>query len=188
MRGRELFQRNKWLINAFCGVYSVFPKKLLERHFNRIRYRTGLFSSLERYVITKKLCRSVGDNVLIKEGCFILSFEELEIGCNVSIQPQTYIDCFGGVVIGDDVSIAQGVSIISHTHNFDDINEKIKDQGSTKQPIVIGNNVWIGAQAVILGNVTIGDNSIVGAGAVVKHNVDPNTIVAGIPARLIRRR
>lgn len=188
MRGRELFKKYKSIITSLCVMYSLLPNRCLKRRYERIRYKVGLVYVLKRYVILKTLCKQIGDNVLVRDGCFLLNPEELEIGCNVSIQPQCYIDSFGGIVIGDDVSIAQGVSIISHTHNFSSVEEKIKNQGSSKLPIRIGNNVWIGAQAIILGNVKIGNNSIIGAGAVVKHDVEPNTIVAGVPARLIKRR
>lgn len=56
----------------------------------------------------------------------------------------------------------------------------------TSQPIVIGNNVWIGAGAIVLPGVTIGDNAVVGAGSVVTKNVEANTVVAGDPAKPIK--
>ena len=188
MRGRDVVKKYKFFINVVVAYYGLFRKKTLIKKLERKKYKTSLFAALKRYAILKHISNGVGQNVLIRDGCALLHADGIKIGTNVSIQPQCYLDGYGSIVIGDNVSIAHGVSILSFTHNFDKKDINIKDQGSTKQPIKIGNNVWIGAKATILGNVTIGDNSIIGAGAVVTHDVEPNTIVGGVPAKLIRNR
>ena len=101
------------------------------------------------------------------------------------------------VAIGSFCSIADGVLIFSEgyhamqrasTYPFQ---KRMLDQtepGTGKGPVVIGNDVWIGARAIILSNISIGDGAVVGAGAVVVKDVPPYAIVAGNPARLIRFR
>jgi acetyltransferase-like isoleucine patch superfamily enzyme len=93
-----------------------------------------------------------------------------------------YIQGVNGISFGDNTWIGPGVKIISANHDFK--NKKILTKG---KPIIIGNNVWIGANAVILPEVTIGDNAIIGAGSIVTHDVEKNCIVAGNPAKLIRK-
>ena len=77
---------------------------------------------------------------------------------------------------------------MSEEHIYIDRNLPIKDQGKTYAPVTIKDNVWIGAKATILSGVTIGTGAIVGAGAVVTKDVPENSIVAGVPARIIKNR
>lgn len=93
----------------------------------------------------------------------------------------------GPVTIGSHVNIAQGVTVTALNHNFDKPGIRIDQQGITTQPIVIGDDVWIGAGAVILPGVTIGSHCVVAAGAVVTTDVPDGTLVAGIPAKTVRK-
>jgi acetyltransferase-like isoleucine patch superfamily enzyme len=94
----------------------------------------------------------------------------------------------GGVVIGDAVRIAAHVVIVAAMHRFDSVDIPIHEQGSSASGIVIEDDVWIGAGARILDNVRVGRGAIVGAGAVVVKDVEPFTIVGGVPARLLKYR
>jgi acetyltransferase-like isoleucine patch superfamily enzyme len=78
--------------------------------------------------------------------------------------------------------------MITRKHGFSDVDKPMSHQGYTNAPIVIEDDVWVGFQAVILPGVTIGHGSIVGAGAVVTKDVEPYTVVVGIPARPLKRR
>lgn len=93
----------------------------------------------------------------------------------------------GPVTIGSHVNIAQGVTVTALNHNFDKPGIRIDQQGITTQPIVIGDDVWIGTRAVILPGVTIGSHCVVAAGAVVTTDVPDGTLVAGIPAKTVRK-
>ena len=86
----------------------------------------------------------------------------------------------GGITIDDDVLIAANVQLLSNNHDLQ--NRRV----ITCKPVHIGRRAWIGAGAAILPGVTVGENAVVGAGSVVTHDVEPNTIVAGNPAKLIR--
>lgn len=105
----------------------------------------------------------------------------VSIGKNVVIMPGCLMMAAGGISIDDGAMIAANVQLISNNH---DLYER---QIITCRPIHIGRNVWIGAGATILPGVTIGDNAVVGAASVVTKDVASDTIVAGNPARLIKR-
>lgn len=134
-------------------------------------------------------------SVFIGSGCRIGRYCQISPdGGNIYIDENTSINSFsvlsglGGITIGKYVAIAPRCSIIASNHVFNDSTLPIKKQGLSSKGIVIEDDVWLGIGAIILDGVTIGKGSIVGAGSVVTKNVDPNTIVAGVPARVIKRR
>lgn len=107
----------------------------------------------------------------------------IQIGKNVFINHAcTFLD-LGGIFIEDDVLIGPKVSIITENHP---VNPKERKNLELK-PVIVRRNSWIGANATILPGVTIGENSIVAAGAVVNKDVPANTIVGGIPAKIIKK-
>jgi len=93
----------------------------------------------------------------------------------------------GPVCIGNHVNLAQGITVTALNHNFEDASKRIDEQGISTKPVVIGDDVWIGANAVILPGVTIGNHCVVAAGAVVTKDVPNNCVVGGVPAKLIKR-
>lgn len=93
----------------------------------------------------------------------------------------------GPVCIGNHVNLAQGITVTALNHNFADSNRKIDEQGISTKPVVIGDDVWIGANAVILPGVTIGRHVVVAAGAVVTKDVPDYSLVAGVPAKEIKK-
>lgn len=113
--------------------------------------------------------------------------EYLVIGRNVSLHCWSFVSAEGGLTIGDDVAIGHGCSILTTEHGFDDPDAAIKSQPISGHPVVIGNDVWIGAKVTILAGVTIGPRTIVAAGAVVTRSFpDGHVIIGGVPAREIR--
>ena len=106
----------------------------------------------------------------------------IRLGKNVFINHDCSFLDLGGITIEDDVMIGPKVSLITENHPVDPAKRKFLDLKS----IVLKRNVWIGAGATILPGVTIGENSIVAAGAVVNKDVPANSIVGGIPAKVIR--
>lgn len=93
----------------------------------------------------------------------------------------------GPVTIGSHVNLAQGITVTALNHNFEESSKRIDEQGVTTKPVIIGNDIWIGANAVILPGVSIGDHSVVAAGAVVTKDVPPHSLVAGVPAKIIKK-
>ena len=114
--------------------------------------------------------------------------EGLVIGNNVGIAQNCFIQVRGKVTIGNDVMFGPGVSVFSEEHGFEQVEVPMIAQQETRKGVQIGDNVWVGTRAVILGGVTIGEGSIIAAGALVKESVPPYSVVAGIPAKVIRSR
>lgn len=93
----------------------------------------------------------------------------------------------GPVSIGSHVNLAQGITVTALNHNFEATNMRIDEQGVSTKPVVVGDDVWIGANAVILPGVTIGTHCVVAAGAVVTKDVPDYSVVGGVPAKVIKR-
>ncbi len=90
----------------------------------------------------------------------------------------------GKITFGDHVFIAPNCLFTTAEHALDP--QQRKDGLEIALPVTVGNNVWIGANSVVLGGVTIGDNTVIGAGSVVKNSIPANVIAAGVPCRVIR--
>ncbi len=126
-------------------------------------------------------CRACGTGVRLRMPVTIYHPEHLALGSQIDIGEYTHIRASGGVTIGDRVLIAASAVITSREHPV-----PLPRYGvTTDAPVVIEDDVWIGAGAIVLPGVTVGRGAIVGAGAVVTANVAPFTIVGGVPARQI---
>jgi acetyltransferase-like isoleucine patch superfamily enzyme len=110
------------------------------------------------------------------------------VGERAAIGADNFIHGGGGVEIGADVLLGPGVRIFSENHNFGRRDLPIIEQGETAAKVRVGRGAWVGANSTILAGVEIGDGAIVAAGSVVTRSVEPFTIVAGAPARLIGER
>lgn len=188
MRGRDKFKKFKPAINLLVKIYSILPRGMRNRKMARLRKKTGNIALVKRYALLKTLAKSVGDNVSVFPDVYLQNVQEMEVGNNVSFQPMVYIEAYGGVKIGDDVSLAEGASLFSVNHGFEDLDTPIKDQPLTALPIEVESNVWIGAKATVLGGVKIASGTIVAAGAVVSKDTEKNSTVAGVPAKAIKLR
>ena len=93
----------------------------------------------------------------------------------------------GPVTIGNHVNLAQGITVTALNHNFSEADKRIDEQGVSTGQVVIGDDVWIGVNAVVLPNVSIGRHCVIAAGAVVTKDVPDGCVVAGIPAKIIKR-
>lgn len=93
----------------------------------------------------------------------------------------------GPVTIGSHVNLAQGITVTALNHNFSSKDKFIDEQGVATSPIVIEDDVWIGANAVILPGVRIGRHSVIAAGAVVNRDVPPYSLAVGVPAQVKRK-
>lgn len=93
----------------------------------------------------------------------------------------------GPVTIGNDVMLAQNIVVSGLNHGYEDVTISPKDQKVSTRPIIICDDVWIGANSVITAGVTIGKHSVVGAGSIVTKDVPEYTVVAGNPARILKK-
>jgi galactoside O-acetyltransferase len=134
-----------------------------------------------------------GRNVGIADDCKILAqgrSPRIIIGDNFRGNSNLFICASESetIRIGNSVMVAPNVVIRSADHRSDSLDKPMLEQGNVSADISIGDDVWIGANAVITAGVTIGDHAIVGAGAVVTQDVKPYDIVGGVPAKVIRSR
>jgi len=109
--------------------------------------------------------------------------KNIRFGKNVFLNCGCFFQDLGGIRIEDDVQIGPGVTIVTINHCLAPEDRDVR----VTESVTVEKNVWIGANATILPGVTVGENAVVGAGSVVTHDVPPNTVVAGNPAKVIRQ-
>jgi acetyltransferase-like isoleucine patch superfamily enzyme len=135
----------------------------------------------------------IGDNTFIMHGAVlhVYNFRNLphafiRIGRDSLIGELNVLRGQGGITIGDRVYTAPLVQMLAVNHVYQDPTRPMIEQGITAQGIVVEDDVWIGAGAVITDGVRVGRGAVVAAGAVVTKDVPPHTVVAGVPARVVK--
>lgn len=165
--------RPRWYMRWLAPLYQHRGKKSVIYRSVRMdtppyrKFRLGDYSVIESYSCINN---AVGD---------IIIGDHTRVGLHNTV--------IGPVTIGSYVNLAQGITVTALNHNFSETGKRIDEQGVSTTPVTIGNDIWIGANAVILPGVTIGDHSVVAAGAVVTKDVPPHTLVAGVPAKIIKK-
>ena len=166
------------------GAHFEYPERIRIGNQCRISRHALLRANTE----TETAIR-LGRGVNVKENALINTNQgQVLIGDDCWLGPYSLIYGNGGVVIGNHVMIASHCVINTVSHHADRLDVAMSKQGIYTDPVTIEDDVWIGIGAVILQGVRIGTGSIVGAGAVVTRDVEPGTVVAGTPARVIRQR
>ena len=146
---------------------------------------------LDRHVqIEGHRALKLGENVTLFQGSHYIGRHDnpITIGADTHIGGNGIVSGLGTVTIGQGCAISSGVQIYSITHDILKCASEPVIDSVVKKPVTIGDDVWIGANAVILPGVTVGSHAIVGAGAVVTKDVEPWMIVTGVPARPVRDR
>lgn len=129
---------------------------------------------------------SLGKYSVIEDfSCLNNAVGDLIIGDHTRVGLRNTI--IGPVTIGSHVNLAQNITVTGLNHNFEDVYTPIDEQGVSTSPVVIEDDVWVGANAVILPGVTIGKHSVVAAGSVVSKSIPPYSVCAGIPARIMKQ-
>jgi len=162
-------------------MYSIFAKHLPDSGC----FLIGKASMKIRSFFFKLITSCKSSNINIQKNCYfdddVLLGDNSGIGSNCSIQ--------GPTKIGKNVMMGPDVIILTSNHNFDRIDIPMIEQGFyPRKQVIIEDDVWIGARAIILPGVKIGKGSIIGAGAVVTKNIEEYSIVGGCPAKIIRKR
>ena len=156
----------------------------------------GLIFALPRYAFFNSIKgrflevngAKVGKSVVFYPGVFIFPGRNLIIGDCVNFSKGVIVATPGGVTLGNRVLIGFGSKLISGNHSIPSGKGRIFDAGYDRKPILIEDDVWIGANCVVLPGVVVGEGAVIAAGSVVTKNVDPFTIVGGVPARKIKDR
>lgn len=159
----------RWLINPFWFSYgkkSLIRRSVRKDLFPFNQFVLGAFSVVEDF---STLNNGVGD---------------IRIGKNTRIGLGSTL--IGPVEIGDNVRLAQNIVLSGMNHNFENVKVPIVFQGISVAKITVGNDVWIGANAVVVAGVSIGEHSVIAAGSVVTKDIPPCSVAAGTPARVIK--
>ncbi len=183
-------------------LYLKKPKGMLlgkrVSFFNISKMKWGKFLRLGNDVYVSALAKQgieFGDNVSIGAFSRIIvstSFndigEKIKIGNNVGIGEFAYLGGSGGLEIGDECIVGQYLSCHPENHNYQNIEMPIRHQGVSRKGIKIGKNCWIGSKVTILDGVEIGDGCILAAGSVITKSFPENSIIGGIPAKILKTR
>lgn len=178
---------------------SIFHRRLgFVMSNSEIRYRMGFKSDGLFIIESGCLIDCYGDvgiivgrnfklgrnSIISVPGSYLSKGQGVVVGRNVGIGEFSYIGGEAMVEIGDNTISGQYLSIHPENHIFDK-DQLFTDSGTTKIGIKVGNNVWLGSKVTLLDGCSIGSNSIVAAGSVVKGIFPNNSIIAGVPARMI---
>lgn len=191
LRGRL----RQWQLGK-CAGKLFMGKNVTLRHPQLIK--VGRSVIIEDFVTINALSEygvTIGNNVTIAKHTTIQCTgvirnlgQGLIMGHNSALGAYSFIGAQGGVNIGSDVIMGPRVSFHAENHNYEDTRIPIRLQGESRKGIVIDNDCWIGADSTILDGVHIGQGCIVAAGSVVTKSIPPYSIVAGVPARVIKQR
>jgi acetyltransferase-like isoleucine patch superfamily enzyme len=210
--GRYIIEQLLFLIVGWVptlvglGLRAVFYRLILQmdgwaaiennvrlRYASNIRLGHGVYLDQGTYLHACPNGIEIGADSIVMHGAVlhVYNFRDMphsgiRIGRNSLIGEYTVIRGQGGVTIGDRVYTSPFTQIIAVNHIFDDPKRPFVDQGITAEGIVIEDDVWLGAGAVITDGVRVGQGAVVAAGAVVTKDVPPHTVVAGVPARVIK--
>ncbi|MFU2510562.1 sugar O-acetyltransferase [Pseudoalteromonas sp. ASV78] len=165
----KLYLEQRKIAHEICRLFNKSPSK-----GNLKRIKGLFFHSGESVIIEAGFHCDYGSQIHIGDRTFI------NINCTVLDAPISE----GTINIGSDCLIGPNVQLLAVSHAVNST-ERLNKENFTA-PIIIGNNVWIGAGVIVLAGITIGDNAVVGAGSVVTKNVTANTVVVGNPAVKIK--
>ena len=133
----------------------------------------------------------IGENTLFQQHCWLtldLEKASIEIGANGFFNLGVMIAAQDRITIGEWAMIGNGCFIGDAAHRFDDPDTPVPLQGFTsKGPVTIGDNIWLGVNSVVTSGVTIGERCVIGANSVVTSDIPPHSIAAGAPAKVIKQ-
>lgn len=181
---KDIFER--MLASEAIPMNDPEYPKLFEAVSKTIELSAALNTSISIGEIRERLSEIIGQEIDETTTLFIpfhTNFgRHIHLGKNVFINHGCSFLDLGGITIEDEVMIGPRVNLITEDHPVDPASRKTL----ILKPILVKRNAWIAANATILPGVTIGENSVVAAGAVVRNDVPDNTVVAGIPARVVK--
>jgi maltose O-acetyltransferase len=177
------------LDNKLTRFLNTFAKSWNKRDLLAYLAAAGPNIDIANVYIRPRLLRLAG--VQVGYACVIypriyITSGQLTIGDYVRVNADCRFACGGGITIGSYSQISARVSFETTSHQIEPVKNAFRP--STVAPIIIEDHVWIGSGAIVLGGVTIGKGAVVAAGAVVNRDVPPNSLVGGIPARILQPR
>ena len=190
--------------------FKKFFKEIIKILFIFIQFFPGKTGRILRRLVVASFFKKKGSNVNLEIGVEITGFKNIELGDNIHFGRYSSINANDGKIkignnvgvnyntninasnnglieIGDNVTFGQNIVIRASDHEYKNTDIPIADQGHTGGKIIIGNDVWVGANTVITRNTNIGSHCIINAGSVVTRDVESNSIFGGNPAKLIKK-
>ncbi|HIJ02604.1 TPA: acetyltransferase [Candidatus Woesearchaeota archaeon] len=166
---------------------NILVYYLFAQHLPKSTFPGGKIYKKIRYLLLKKVFKYCGKNINIENNAYIGNGSGIRIGNNSGIGERCQL--YGKINIGSDVMMAPDVIILTRNHNIKrkDIPMRLQGMDEEKQ-VTIEDDVWIGTRAIIMPGVTIRRGSVIAAGSIVTKDVEAYTIVAGIPAKVIKMR
>ncbi len=153
-----------------------------------VRGLPGPEGLLLRWLLYKCLFRRLDGRCYIYPGARLSHVYGISAGQNLSVNSGAFVYGRGGLTFGDHVLVGPNAVIVSSQHRFDDPRLPMMFLGHRADPVVIGSDVWIGANAVVLPGMRVADGTVVAAGGVVTRDTEPYSIVGGVPAAPIGTR
>jgi acetyltransferase-like isoleucine patch superfamily enzyme len=169
-------------------VKYLYFKSLQGSYFTKIGRGTAFYGKVRFGSLENNI--GVGKNCMIGHDVFLSAQKgsTITLGDNCSINTGTHLVATVGITIMDGTRIGEFCSIRDQNHSFENIHIPIHMQGFTGSPILINENCWIGRGVMITSGVELGEGCVVGANSVVTKSFESNSIIAGVPAKLIRKR
>lgn len=157
-----------------------------EMWFNRVlRHLPDRVGDPARTRWLKRNCSRFGPGSRIAEGSRVLDAQRLEVGARVMVARDVTLDARNDLRLDDEALIGFEALLLTFTHKSSEVGIPVQDQGFEGSPIVIGRRAWVGARVIILPGVVVGADSIIAAGSVVTREVQPSSVVGGVPAKQI---
>lgn len=188
---------NNKVLSFLNRTHAVFCWKAYSKNLKKLGVNSYVGSGVQlrgnQYI-------EIGDRFSAGRGLILQAWDfyegqhftpEIIIGNDVMLTDHIQISCIDKIVLGDNTLVGQNVYISDNSHGFADSSAvgvpPLKRPLTSKGPVIIGENVWIGRGVIILSGVTIGNNAIIGANSVVTKDVPENCVVAGAPAKVIKK-
>lgn len=186
---KSIFKLSWWLWRR-TKSYSryLFFRLTAPAWFRNVGRRTKFFGRVRFGTVEGNI--SLGNDCMIGHDVFLSAARasQIEIGANCSVNTACHIVAVCGIRIGKGTRIGEFCSVRDQNHQFEDPEVTIVDQGFSGEAIEIGEDCWIGRGVIITAGVTLGKGCVVGANSVVTKSFEPFSIIAGSPARILRKR
>jgi len=212
--GRYLMEQGaQWLLGWIPGPLGMLGRKIMYHplmakgsaspvcesrvelmHMSNIHLGNSVYVDSMSRLHASQAAIDLGDFTRVMRGAYLCTYvSNARPGEGISTGARCWIGVNavlasgqGGLFLGDEVLIGPQAVLVTGDHDFSRLDQPATQRGYTGRPISIGDNVWIGAGAVVLGGVTVGSNSVIAAGAVVTDDVAARSVVGGVPAKTIK--
>ena len=182
------------LLKEICGYisrngFSTLLIQVVEVYLGfLLRYLPGIEGFVLRSWLYRLIFKKSGQGLYIFPNCTLTFCNRISVGKRVAINVGCYFDGRGEIDIGSDVMFGPNCMIVSCEHGYASTDIPMWKQPISYRKIVIGNDVWVGGGVSIKSGVTIGHGSVIAAGSVVVNDVEPYSVVGGVPAKVLKNR